>query len=97
MQICKLEREYWDARNKYEKMCEKVAVETESIEDSLYDRDTLYARMTKDEVNPPLLFFKLGVWVFGCTIWFFETLTLTATFPAKLYPMPRLCCRGSRT
>ena len=60
-QICKLEREYWDARNKYEKMCEKVALETESVEDSLMERDTLYAQMTKDEVMYNLPNFCPGV------------------------------------
>uniref|UniRef100_A0A7S0VZ46 J domain-containing protein n=1 Tax=Hemiselmis tepida TaxID=464990 RepID=A0A7S0VZ46_9CRYP len=47
-ELCQLEREYWDARQKYERVAAKVAAVTESVDDELLERDALYAEMAGD-------------------------------------------------
>jgi len=49
-ELCQLEREYWDARQKFEKVAAKVAAVTENVDDELLEREALYAEMSSDTV-----------------------------------------------
>jgi len=50
-ELCKLEQEYWDAKQRYEAVLEKVAAETEQVDDALLGREALYSKMAGDEAR----------------------------------------------
>jgi len=48
--LAKLEQEYWDAKERYEKILFRIEQETDQVDAKLLEREALYASMAGDDV-----------------------------------------------
>ena len=46
-----MEQEYWEAKRRYEQICEQVEAETHAVESTILQRESLYAQMAGDGVR----------------------------------------------